>query len=280
MLSFFEHYAGLFIFPVMALFLSLVFTGICIRLLPKLGYLDKPGGRHIHSKPIPRGGGIAVILAFFITLFFFALDSKLAEGGMKLFARLAVPATVLGILGMLDDRFELKSMVKLLVQILVAGIIWFSGDELRYVVCGIELPWFVSLILCAVWVIGIINAFNLIDGLDGLAAGLAIVSSCCMAIWFLIGGGNPAGAVCMLIMAGACLGFLRYNFHPARIFLGDTGSTFIGLIFAVIGLSTIDRVVTFTSLLLPLLAVGVPLFDVCLAIWRRSTQSTCPLRSS
>ena len=76
----------------------------------------------------------------------------------------------------------------------------------------------------------------------------------------------------MLIMAGACLGFLRYNFHPARIFLGDTGSTFIGLIFAVIGLSTIDRVVTFTSLLLPLLAVGVPLFDVCLAIWRRSTR--------
>ena len=94
MLSFFEHYAGLFIFPVMALFLSLVFTGICIRLLPKLGYIDKPGGRHIHAKPIPRGGGIAVILAFFITLFFFALDSKLAEGGMKLFARLAVPATV------------------------------------------------------------------------------------------------------------------------------------------------------------------------------------------
>ena len=272
MLSFFEHYAGLFIFPVMALFLSLVFTGICIRLLPKLGYLDKPGGRHIHSKPIPRGGGIAVILAFFITLFFFALDSKLAEGGMKLFARLAVPAAVLGVLGMLDDRFELKSTVKLLVQLLVAGIIWFSGDELRYVVCGIELPWFVSLILCAVWVIGIINAFNLIDGLDGLAAGLAIVSSCCMAIWFLIGGGNPAGAVCMLIMAGACLGFLRYNFHPAKIFLGDTGSTFIGLIFAVVGLSTLDRVVTFTSLLLPLLAVGVPLFDVCLAIWRRSTR--------
>ncbi|MEI3003575.1 MAG: MraY family glycosyltransferase [Victivallales bacterium] len=84
--------------------------------------------------------------------------------------------------------------------------------------------------------------------------------------------GRNAEAVCMLILAGACLGFLRYNFYPARIFLGDTGSTFLGLIFAIIGLSTIDKVVTVTSLLLPILAVGVPLFDVVLAIWRRSTR--------
>ena len=116
MLSFFEHYAGLFIFPVMALFLSLVFTGICIRLLPKLGYIDKPGGRHIHAKPIPRGGGIAVILAFFTALGFYALHSPLPES-RELLARLLVPAALLGALGIVDDRRELKSKLKLAVQI-------------------------------------------------------------------------------------------------------------------------------------------------------------------
>ena len=105
MLSFFEHYAGLFIFPVMALFLSLVFTGICIRLLPKLGYIDKPGGRHIHAKPIPRGGGIAVILAFFTAL------------------------------GMVDCRRELKSTLKLAVQVVAALIVWFKM-ECDYTILG------------------------------------------------------------------------------------------------------------------------------------------------
>ena len=123
---------------------------------------------------------------------------------------------------------------------------------------GWPVPWYLSLTFTAVWIIIILNSFNLIDGLDGLASGLAIVSGGCMTIWFLLIGGHDAEAVTMLVLAGACLGFLRYNFYPARIFLGDTGSTFLGLIFAVIGLSTIDHAVTATSLLPPLLAIGVP----------------------
>ena len=270
MLGFVENYAGLFIFPTMALFLSLVFTYLCIRILPKLGYIDKPGGRHIHEKPIPRGGGIAVILAFFISFGCFMLDSRLATE-TTLLGKLLLPALIMTVLGLLDDRFELGSWLKLGVQIIVAIIVWSFGEQ-EYFFGRFLLPWYISLPFTVVWVIGIINAFNLIDGLDGLASGLAIVSSCCMAVWFLMVGTHGPEAVCMLIIAGACLGFLRYNFHPAKIFLGDTGSTFLGLVFAVIGLSSIDRAVTFTSLLLPLLAIGVPLFDVFLAIWRRSSR--------
>ena len=265
-----ENYAGLFIFPTMSLCLSLLFTYVCIRVLPKLGYIDKPGGRHIHETPIPRGGGIAVILAFFISFGCFMLDSRMATD-TTLLGRLILPAAILMVLGLADDRFELGARLKLAVQILVAVIVWTFGEQ-EYVFGHFLLPWYVSLPFTVIWVIGIINAFNLIDGLDGLASGLAIVSSCCMAVWFLMMGTRGPEAVSMLIVAGACLGFLRYNFHPAKIFLGDTGSTFLGLVFAVIGLSSIDRAVTFTSLLLPLLVIGVPLFDVFLAIWRRSSR--------
>lgn len=272
MLVFFENYAGVFIYPMLAVFFSLIFTYASIRILPRLGYVDRPGGRHIHKKPVPRGGGVAVILAFFLTLALYGFGVRSTEAVLPLFWRLFWPAVVLCGLGLIDDRRELKSWQKLLVQFLVVLIIWYTGDQQQYSIFGWEISGYFSLLFQFVWVIVIINAFNLIDGLDGLASGLAVVSAGCMAIWFIFVGGPTPEAICMLILAGACLGFLRYNFYPARIFLGDTGSTFLGLIFAIIGLSTIDKVVTATSLLLPILAVGVPLFDVVLAIWRRSTR--------
>lgn len=272
MIAFLKTYTDLFLYPAVAMFVSAILTYICIRVLPLLGYIDAPGGRHIHQRPVPRGGGIAVIVTFFAVFALYALHRCGAkDDNLALWLRLFVPAALLAGIGLVDDRHELRSWIKLAVQITVAAIIWVSGAQ-DYIILGWTMPWYLSLILTVVWVVGIINAFNLIDGLDGLASGLAIVSAVCMAIWFLVTGGNHPEAVVMLILAGACLGFLRYNFSPARIFLGDTGSTFLGLIFAVIGLSHVDRAVTITSLLLPLLAVGVPIFDVFLAIWRRSTR--------
>lgn len=269
MLEFLQYYANWIVYPGAAAVFSAFFTFFAIRLLPRLGYVDKPGGRHIHQRIVPRGGGIAIILSFFLVLGILALEQSgpVAE----LWKRLLPPSLLLGGLGMVDDRFELSSWIKLLVQLLVALIVWSMGAQ-TYSVFGWTVPWYLSLTFTAVWIIIILNSFNLIDGLDGLASGLAIVSGGCMTIWFLLIGGHDAEAVTMLVLAGACLGFLRYNFYPARIFLGDTGSTFLGLIFAVIGLSTIDHAVTATSLLLPLLAIGVPLFDVILAIWRRSMR--------
>ncbi len=269
--DFFIKYSSLFVYPTLAVFISLVLTYLCIYLLPALGYIDKPGGRHIHKKIVPRGGGIAVIIAFFSALAFYILAHPGDPGNTHLFWQLFWPALILGGLGLIDDRWELPSWLKLIVQFWVILIIWYNGPD-SYSIFGWVMPSLLSFLFLSVWIIVFINAFNLIDGLDGLASGLAIVSSFCMVLWFLMTGEPLIASVTMLILAGSCLGFLRYNFHPAKIFLGDTGSTFLGLVFAVIGLSAMDRIVTITSLLLPVLAIGVPLFDVVLAIWRRSTR--------
>ncbi|MDD3886337.1 MAG: hypothetical protein PHI35_05670 [Victivallaceae bacterium] len=266
------------IYPVLAVFFSLLFTWLAIRILPLLGYIDQPGGRHIHKKPTPRGGGIAIVLAFFLVMVFYGAYTlpKSVPGNLSLFWRLLVPSLPLVIVGLIDDRFSLRPWTKLLVQLLVGTLVWITGRQ-EYVCWGWVMPEWLSLALTIAWVVIIVNAFNLIDGLDGLAAGLALVSSVSLSIWFFITGNRDLEAVTMLIMAGTCVGFLRYNFYPAKIFMGDTGSTFLGLFFAVVGLYTVDRVVTITSLLLPLLVVGVPLFDVFLAIWRRTLRKVLHL---
>lgn len=282
-------YLPLFIYPIAAFLLTLVLTRGCISLLPKLGYVDKPGGRHIHKKSIPRGGGIAIFIAFFLVLWVYSIqylpngipsmDKTISNEGYNLLERLFYPGIILVGLGLIDDRFGLKSWVKLIVQIVVAMIVWFLGQN-SYYLFGYLFPWYVGLGVTIVWVIIIVNAFNLIDGLDGLASGLAVVSSVCLAVWFMMNPGHRAEAVILFVLAACCIGFLVYNFSPAKIFLGDTGSTFLGLVFAVIGLSTHEKTVTFTSLFLPALAVGVPLFDVGLAIWRRGIRKLLDPKAS
>lgn len=266
--AFVSFYIGLAGYPLIALISSLFLTSLCIRFLPKLGYIDKPGGRHIHEKPIPRGGGIAVAVAFFSTLLFYCFTQPNLNENLYFFFRIFTPAMPLLVLGLIDDRHELRSWIKLGVQLVVGAIVW-QFNKNSFVVFDYVMPWYLSLILTEIWVIGIINAFNLIDGLDGLASGLAVISSVCMFTWFFFRGGVYLNALAMLILAASCIGFLRYNFYPARIFLGDTGSTFLGLMFAIIALAPLDKMVTVTSLMFPLLAVGVPIFDVILAIWRR-----------
>ena len=263
-------YAGILIYPVLALAIALLLTRLCIKFLPKLGFVRQPGGRHIHTTSIPRGGGIAVIIAFFTASAAFLLGTDI-PGGQEYFLRFLLPALPLIVVGLLDDRWEISAWIKLAVQFAVALIIW-NQTRPQYTFFNWAVPWFVSLGVTAFWVILVINAFNLIDGLDGLATGLGIISCGCMAVWFIFLGNRAMEVVTIAIMAGALLGFLRYNFYPARIFLGDTGSTFIGLFFAILSLSTTDRVVTLTSILIPLLAIGVPIFDVFLAIWRRSAR--------
>lgn len=271
MIFFIQKYSVLFIYPLIALALSVVFTWSAIRILPRFGFIRKPGGRHIHQTLVPRGGGIAVILSFFIALAMYALDNRSADDIHIFFWKLLFPAVILAALGMCDDRYEVRSWTKLLVQVLVAVVIFKLGGR-KYTICGWPIPPYLALLITIAWVIIVVNAFNLIDGLDGLAAGLAVISVSCMTIWFLLVGNRMKEAVTFLILAGSALGFLRYNFHPAKIFLGDTGSMFLGYVFAVLSLSTVDRAMTMTSLLLPLLAIGVPLFDVILAIWRRSAR--------
>ena len=186
--------------------------------------------------------------------------------GIRLFF---VPATILMVVGYFDDRYSLPARVKLIGQIGVAILCWWLGFKISTLLYW-QLPEMISLLVTIVWICGFINAFNLIDGLDGLSAGLTIVATLCMTVWFLFDK-NFASAAAMLILAGACLGFLRYNFHPAQIFMGDVGSMFIGLTIAVLGMPS-SKSVTITAVLVPLLAAGVPILDVFLAIWRRSVK--------
>ena len=266
--EFVSRYLNVLIYPPAALVISAAITWLCIRLLPRFGMVDIPHGRHDHAKPTPRGGGIAIIIAFFVVAFALSMGGS---GHPKLFALLrgfAAPSAVIMITGLIDDRYELPSWIKLLAQIVV-GVMAYYLNSGFYEMFGYVFPLWLGLPLTVFWVVGVINAFNLIDGLDGLAAGLACVSSLILAAWGIVSSGNPAYVALSLIFCGACLGFLIFNFSPAQIFMGDTGSMFLGLFFALLCNRYASHSVTASSLLVPLLAIGVPVIDVFLAVWRR-----------
>jgi UDP-N-acetylmuramyl pentapeptide phosphotransferase/UDP-N-acetylglucosamine-1-phosphate transferase len=260
-------------YPALAWLLSMYFTYLLIFILPRIGFVDIPRGRHQHEKPIPRGGGIGIGLSFFITTFLLAVFLKNNnpagfETAHDFICKFILPAGIILVTGVVDDRWELPSWLKLIFQIAAGVIIYFEGAGVQMIFSW-QLPMPLALIITIGWSILIINAFNLIDGLDGIAAGLAAISSQLMAIWTLLIGTSAVTAIILLIFCGCCLGFLRYNFSPAKIFMGDTGSMFIGLFFAYMSMQYFSKSVTMTTLLVPLAAVGVPMFDVMLAIWRR-----------
>ncbi|MCQ2378356.1 MAG: hypothetical protein MJ016_03975 [Victivallaceae bacterium] len=264
-MDFFTVIGRLGVFAVIAFAFSLFGTKIAIAVLPRFGLLDQPGGRHIHAEAVPRGGGIAIVLAFFLSFGAYALWRPAMP---DIVWRLAIPGVILAFLGLADDRYDLPAIFKLAVQIFCALIVYFL-DPRTMTFGDFVAPGYLTCIFTVFWVIAIVNAFNLIDGLDGVAGGVSSVSAGCLAVWFLLMDNHVDEAAVMFILLGCCLGFLRYNFHPAKIFLGDTGSTFLGFVFAVTGLSGVDRAATLTSLLIPVLALGVPLFDEMLAVWRR-----------
>ncbi len=256
-----------------SLLISTIITKQLITWLPKMGLVDQPGGRHIHTHATPKGGGIGFIVA---TLFCTTIVSIIfcPESGELTFplcpsSTLKVSLAIIAIsfIGFLDDRYNISAKLKLLGQIAVASYCWTIGYQFNSIF-GMQLPTFLSYCVTVFWIISFINAFNLIDGLDGLAAGLSIISAGTLAIFFIIHGNMPA-ALFLIVLMGGLIGFLIYNFHPAKLFMGDTGSMVLGLIFAVSGLVSADKTATLTSLLIPVLAAGVPFFDVILAIWRR-----------
>jgi UDP-N-acetylmuramyl pentapeptide phosphotransferase/UDP-N-acetylglucosamine-1-phosphate transferase len=256
----------------LALGISWTLTFACIKLMPLCGLMDVPNGRHAHAKPTPTGGGIAIAIAFFAVWGLLLLSPwNYFIGVMRtpLLLRLMILSLCLLGFGLADDRFKLRARYKLLFQVLLAVSCWYCGIRLNNIFT-IELNEAFSLAVTICWIVGFINAFNLIDGMDGVAAGLAAMASLCMASVLALQHA-PLDMVIVLSLGAACLGFLRYNFHPARIFLGDSGSMFIGFMFAIIGITATSRAASFSSVLIPVLAAGVPFFDVVLAIWRRYT---------
>ena len=262
-------YWGLF---VGALCLSLILTPVCRVLATRLGMVDQPSARRINKTPIPRGGGLAIYLALTAMLYVGAdmLGLFLVPSADTLH-RLMTLAGALCLLGLADDKFSLPPLVKLGGQIAVALGAWFWA-HVSFAVHYPMLPSWLDCPFTVFWIVGAINAFNLIDGLDGLATGLASIAAVGMA-GALFFSGQPENTLIYFAFLGACLGFLRYNFNPASVFLGDTGSMFLGFSLATMPLAAGGSNSLFVSLGVPILAMGVPIFDTALAILRRVVRA-------
>jgi UDP-GlcNAc:undecaprenyl-phosphate GlcNAc-1-phosphate transferase len=249
-------------------------TPAVISLAGRLGALDIPGGRKTHSSPVPRIGGLAVFLGFMAGMAFaaFATGNLLTIPQTGVYWRgLAIAATGLLVAGLIDDLYGLRYYWKFAAQILAAVYVWNCGFRIETIShpfsgnLDLEL---LSFPLTLLWIVGITNAVNLIDGLDGLAAGIALITTVAVAVIAFARGqlGVTAAAVAL---AGSLIGFLRFNFNPARIFLGDSGSMFLGFVLAVTSVRGSQKGPTVVAILVPLLVLGLPLLDTGLAVVRR-----------
>ena len=260
-----------FVFLVGFLVTSLL-TPLVRRLAPRFGLVDMPGERRIHKTPIPRCG-ISVFLGFHAACASVFLFPWLPFGAQLKFDwwwHFLIVSSVLLVVGLIDDARGLRPLVKLAGQILAASLA-FAFDMRVGNILGFALPPILDYVATLVWFLALMNAFNLIDGIDGLATGLAAIAAAGIAGSFLFRH-VPGDALVLFGFMGACLAFLRYNFQPASIFLGDSGSLFLGLTLAAISTGTGAKGTALTAIGVPLLAVGIPLLDTLLAIWRRTAR--------
>ncbi len=254
-----------FIMAFIALILSLLLVPGVAKLAIRIGAVDKPNARKVHTKIMPRMGGLAIYVSFFVVLF---LSQSMTQQLLGLF----LGGTVLVIVGIIDDMKDIPAKVKLCGQIVAACIVVAFGVRVDFMTNIFHGDTFFlsvfSIPVTIIWIVSIINAVNLIDGLDGLAAGISIIAAITMAI---VGyaSGQAAMASMAMILIGATLGFLRYNFHPAKIFMGDTGSMFLGYSLAVFAVLGVAKSFTLLSLVTPILVLAIPILDTLFAIIRR-----------
>ena len=211
--------------------ISLLTTPMAKRLGIKFHAVDYPRARGMNKEPVPLMGGLAIVSGFMGSMILMSIF--LEDLHNRQFVGFIIGAIIIVLVGMLDDIYELSAKMKLLAQIVVAVIVVSTGTKLDFIMWPLWQyikPF--SNIITVVWIIGLINAVNLIDGLDGLAAGVTSIMSTCLAILCAISGGT-VGAVMTIALAGAALGFLPRNFSPAEVYMGDTGSTFLGYVLAV-----------------------------------------------
>ena len=243
------------------------------KLAIRVGAVDLPNERRPHKWPTARGGGAAVFIGVQAAcLMALVYPWPKLSGGLdwSWWQLFALASLVLFAVGVVDDVRGLGPWPKLAGQVFAALLVWLGGIRFGSLF-GMELPPFLDFLFVLVWIVAVINAFNLIDGLDGLASGLGIISASGLCGIFVLYQ-QPGNVLIMLALIGACVAFLRYNLHPASIFLGDTGSMFIGFTLAVVSLQTFNKSTFVLSLTIPMLVLGVPIYDALLAIWRRSVR--------
>ncbi len=237
----------------------------------KIGAIDVPAdNRRMHKKPTPRVGGLAIYLSFCITCLLFCDISK------ELVVMLA-GGFLIASLGVFDDVFRLSAWLKFFIQIAIAVGTYFGGIRIDWISVGNKyapLGW-LAIPLTVLWIVGLSNAFNFVDGLDGLSCGLSTISSISILCVVLLQG-DLSYAIVALILIGSCFGFLPFNRHPARIFMGDTGALFLGYTLAVVSIQGTFKMHTVLSVLVPLFIFAVPLADTVFAVIRRLLSGKSP----
>ena len=261
-----------------AAIISCVATPMVKVLSVKYGAVDIPkDGRRMHDHPIPRMGGLAIFFGFIVSvLVFVALDND--KKGMLL------GAVIIVVLGIFDDKYALPAKPKFLVQIIAALIAVMAGNRIDVLsnpnIFSPNPVWvlgWLSYPVTVIWIVAITNSVNFIDGLDGLACGVSTISAATMLVIALLVSERDV-ALMMAALVGACMGFLPYNFNPAKIFMGDTGSTFLGFIMATMSVEGMFKQYTIISFVVPFLMLGLPIFDVCFAVVRRVSHGQSPMK--
>ena len=252
-----------------AFMLSLFLTPAIRIMSLKKGFIDKPSRRKVHKKQIPSLGGLSIFIAFMVVV----ITACIQDQGIissKVWG-VVLAGLILVIMGIYDDIKDMPAFIKLVGQIIVAVIAYSVGFRIEEFF-GFEATtfWFkfISFIITTGWIVGVINAINLIDGLDGLACGVCAIISFFLFIVSL-SSGNFVLLIFAAALVGSCLGFLPYNFHPASIFMGDTGSMFLGFMLSLIALESYHKSTTFIAILVPIIAMAVPLIDTLLSVLRR-----------
>jgi UDP-GlcNAc:undecaprenyl-phosphate GlcNAc-1-phosphate transferase len=255
---------------------TLILTPIVRDVAVARGLVDDPtAARKVHELPVPRLGGIAIAAGFYapvVALYFY--DNDVSDAYLMHPARVSalfVGGLSVVVLGLLDDVYDLSPLVKLGAQLIVACLAIYLGYEIHVIAnpfgAPIDLGWF-AIPVTLLWIVGIMNAVNLIDGLDGLATGISLFAVSTLFVLAVIQQNIIVGLT-SIALAGALVGFLRYNFNPASIFMGDSGSLFLGYVLALTAISGSAKSTTVVSLVIPLLALGLPVMDTTLAVFRR-----------
>ncbi len=260
---------------VCAAVVSFAATPIIKVLAKKVGAMDIPKDeRRMHKIPIPRMGGLAIFLGFLVSVLIFGEMNREVQG-------ILLGAVIIVILGVMDDILTLRALPKFIVQIFAAVVVVLHGCRIEHFM-GFALPEWLSYPVSVIWIVAITNAVSFIDGLDGLAAGVSAISAGAMLIIALILVPDATAMASVILLAaivGACVGFIPYNFNPATIFMGDTGSTFLGFMLASISIFGLFKTYAVISFAVPFLVLGLPIFDICFAVIRRVSKGQSPMHA-
>ncbi len=262
--GFLVYSGSMILFIGLSFILSLISMPLIIKFCKRYSLYDSHNARKIHSGDIPRIGGVGIAFSFLVSAILYLVFSD----GVRDFS--SVPVLVAGFIiflfGLLDDILELPAVAKLMVQLVAVSIVTFSGYRFTQI-CGWRIPTVLSFVLTFGWILGVINAYNLIDGLDGLCGSLSFSGFVTLGILYMLAGSGEAG-LCF-ILAASVLGFLCFNWPPAKLFMGDDGSQFLGFMIAVAPLYTTAPALEYNKFLIMILLTSFPVFDTIAAIWRR-----------